>query len=97
MAWGVAQECGRGLADGFGARGGLGAVAAHIGEAGVGEGGGLAVDEGGSGGVDAFEGVEGVGEGLGFEDGGELGEGEAVDLAEVEGGDARVDEVLEDA
>lgn len=91
-----AEELGGGFADGFGAGGGVGVLAAEVGEAGFGEGRRFGVEEGGAGGVDSFEGLEGEGEGFGFEDGGELLECEVVDVAEVEGGEVGSEEVGEE-
>ncbi len=68
---------------------------------GVAEGGeglevGLGVDGGGSGGVDGLDGADGGLVGVALGDGVELREGEAVDLADEDGGHRGIEEVLEE-
>jgi len=86
-----------GFAAGLGFGGGDGGGAEDFVEAGGGEGGGFGVEEGLAGRVDAVEGVEDGGEVLGFEEFGDLGEGQAVEVAEVERGDAGLEEGVEEA
>ena len=66
---------------------GFGFVFELVGEAGGGEGLGFGFDDGGSCGVDAGEGFDGLFEGFGFEGCCEFGEGNLMEVAEVEGGD----------
>lgn len=65
-----------------------------VGEAGGCQGLGFGFDDCGSCGVDALEGLDGLLEGFGFEDSCEFGQGELVQVAQVEGGDGGVEEVL---
>jgi hypothetical protein len=96
-----------GFAEGFGGFGGvfegsLGGLGRGLGEVegfgegGDGEGPGAVVDGGLAGGVDAVDALEGALIGLGLGEGVELGEGEVVLSADVEGETARVEEVLEE-
>lgn len=55
------------------------------------------MDGGGSGGVDGLDGADGGLVGVALGDGVELGEGEAVDLADEDGGHRGIEEVLEEA
>jgi len=93
---GEAHELSRGFALGFGVGGGGWFVFEDVGEAGGGEGAGLGLDDGLAGGADALDCFGGLFEGFGFEDGCEFDEGEAVDLAHVEGGEGGVGEVFEE-
>ena len=76
--------------------GGLGLVFELIGETGGGLGAGFGLDDGSAGGGDALDGGGGLFVGFGLEQIGELGEGEGVEAAEIEGGDGWVGEVFEE-
>ena len=64
----------------------FGLVLEEVEDAGLGDGARLGLEEGGAGAVDALGAVEGGLEGVGLEELGELGEGEVVEAAELEGG-----------
>jgi len=81
---------------GFGVGGGCWFVFEDVGEAGGCQGAGFGVDDGSAGGVDALEGALGGLEGFGFEGGGELGEGDLVEVAEIQRRDRGVEEVFQE-
>ncbi len=92
----MGEERSAGFALGFGVGGGFGFVFEDIVGADEGEGFGVGFDEVGAGCVDAVHAGLGGFEGVGFEQVGERVEGEMVELAEVEGGDGGVEEVVEE-
>jgi hypothetical protein len=88
---------GGGFAGGFGVFFGFGFVFEQVGHAGEGEGFGFGLDELAPGLGDGFDGALGGLELLGVDDGFEFGEGEVVVVAQVEGADGWVEQVLEEA
>lgn len=91
LSWAV--DFGRGFAGGLGGLGGCGWLLGDSGEGFEGGGFGLGLDELGAGLVDLGDGRR---EGLevgGLDEGEEVGEGDVVDVAEVEGGEGAVEEV----
>jgi len=89
LAWlnrtrGWFEEGGRGFALGFSLGVGFGVGFGEVGEAGFGEGFGFGFEEFVSGRGDALYAFDCLRVAFGFEDGGELWEGEVVELAEFE-------------
>lgn len=80
----AAEQCGRGFAVGFALLVGFGVGLEEIHESGSREGCALGFEQLVSRGGDAADALGGLFEGLGLEDRCELGEGEAVELAEFE-------------
>ncbi len=80
---------------GFGVGRGLWFVFEDVGEAGGCQGAGFGFEDFLTGCVDALEGFFGGDEGFGFEGGCKFGEGDLVEVAQVERGDGGVEEVLQ--
>ncbi|MHA7813422.1 MAG: hypothetical protein ACX94C_08530 [Phycisphaerales bacterium] len=91
-----AEEGGGGFAGGFGVFFGFGFVFEQVGHAGQGQGFGFGLHEFAAGAGDGLDGAFGDVELLGVDDVVELGEGDLVEVAEVEDADGWVEEVLEE-
>lgn len=90
------EECGTGLALGFGVGWGCGLVFEDVVGADECERLGIGLDEVGACGVDALHARLGAFEAIGFEEVGECGQGDVVEVAEVERRDGGVEEVVEE-